>query len=248
MKFTSKLCMALLGILVCLAVFYSCKKNDTNTVKEKELEERSIALIKQKIKTESRGISTIYYINDKISFDYYDKEGNKVFAPSLSARSSATDNCSFTDQNGDPVDAPYTIPPAQVVRRFDCGSGYKYTFEYIVSSPVPLTQSNPYFPSVVSKGTVRLKKNNTTDNTTANVVYLQDNIPVTLVLLGDDPNDPNRYMYRCTFTTAFIQHSTVVDGPYIEPRATFATTCNLFASTSQGVITRYLVWGSQISP
>ena len=232
-------------LFVLLSIFIvSCTKNEvSSTTDDKALEEPSIARMKQLIKEQSPGLNVVIPINQRIEMNFLDQHGNPITKSS---------NRTLGIRANYVCDMPGNINPystfSSVTRSFDCGYGYRYTVTYLVSAPVNIVASNPYFPSTVSKGTIYLKRNNTGDNTAANVVYSEDNLPVTIKDLGEDPDNPDHFLFQCTFTSGYISDANITDGPWIDPRGVFATDCDQFPAIGQGTIARYLVWGSSISP
>ena len=227
----------------------ACKKNTASVDKQSpSADDALIESIKKRMIAENPGITTIIPFQEKIKLDLLDKNGhiitlsNILTTLSSSKKVTGTYNC----------DLPGVINPYALfdfaARRFECGSGFKYTIGYTVSAPLNIIAANPYFPTITSNGSIKLKMNNLVDNSTANVVYSETNLPVTILSLGDDPGNPDNFLFRCSFTTSFISNTTIVAGPWLEPKAVFATDCDQYPGIGSGPITRYLVYNTSVNP
>lgn len=229
---------------VFLLCFNACRKEDSGRAGSAANEDAAINAMKEKIKKEGTGLTAVYPVNKVIPLQLINSSGEFTTQAALqSARLNAAYVCDYPGI----VNAYATFE--SVSRSFDCGDGYKFTVTYNVSAPFNIVAASPYVPSIVTKGLIRLKRTNSADNSGSNVVYAEDNIPAAITPLGDDPGNPDNFLFRVTFTTSYITSpTTVYDGVYIEPNPRFATDCDLYPGVGSGVITRHVVFGSVIDP
>lgn len=240
MKLTNSLKSLAFFLLFSLLV-YSCKRDVQPAAKPKEAAPSVNLNIPQeildKVKAEGRGYTI--YMNVPTKGYASDNEGNPIvkanqIAPGNSQRtltdpSVCADPASYVDNAA--------ITSVQVV--YVCGSGYKFTIKWRISTYFTLVTTNPINSTQLSRGRIQLK-----NNSGVNVYQNLTITPVTLTNVGTDPTDPSATLYDFSYTTPFIsstvmnQTVTINNAYYIftdcgsnDARSTAFTPVNALATT-----------------
>lgn len=219
----TKIQLPLLFLCGMLLAVSACRKENSDRSGSALKEEPAVNAMKEKIKKEGTGITSVYPINELIPLQLINSSGEFTTQAAIkSAKLNATYLC---DYPGGLVDVNALLE--SISRDFECGNGYKFSVTYQISAPFHIVASNPYVPTIVSKALIRIKSTPFGDG--SSVVYTEDNIPAVITPLGDDPGNTNNFLFRVTFTTSYVPSPIVHDNArYIEPLVTIATDCDLY--------------------
>src|SRR5688572_14225871 len=143
---TLKIQLSLLFLCSVLLVINACRKENADRKTPALNEEAGIHAMKEKIKKEGTGITTVYPINEVIPLQLVDRSGKFTTQAALnSAKLAATYVCDYPG-----IVNAYAIFES-VSRSFDCGDGYKFTVTYNVSAPFNIVAVNPSIPTIITK-------------------------------------------------------------------------------------------------
>ena len=174
-----------------LFILNGCKKTDQGTQTADVSKNDLVDKLKETLKNNPQAMQVVVPLNEKVISTWTDLTGNKIIANNTNR---------VIDCNGlDDVDYPPYETLISVGAEYDCSRGYRYTFNWNISSPVKLYAVSPLNGSS-SKGRVRLK------NVSGTLTYTDLNItPVTIIYIGDDPTTSNSNgLYKASFTSQWI--------------------------------------------
>jgi|GEM_PF-3174600 hypothetical protein len=206
-----------LVVIVCLvfAAISACKKaaEQEGSAIDQNMHDRSIELLRKKVEKEGRFI--VMARNIKTESYAVDQNGIKINIDNLKPLTSSKSLSSCEDEFGDPIYGFDESVMESCSLYFLCGSGYKVTTSWLITTPLPLIETG-------SKGRIRIKDGNGT------IVYSDVNItPVSITATGSvDPNFPNSTIYRVTYESDFINQGTFQSGTTLENGSLLATSCS----------------------
>ena len=213
---TFKIVSLLCSMVCCLTIINSCKKTDQATPQETVLlKDELMARLKEAIKKNPEMGQGVIALNEKLKSNWLDLNGREITRLSLTTPNRVYECASLVD-----VSNPPTSVLASVGSYYDCTLGTRYTFTYIISSPVGLVTTSPFGSTPVSKGSVKVR------NLQDVITYQNLSItPVTITLLGDDPATSNENaLYQVKFTSPWIA-ATYTNLAYISGSVAVYTDC-----------------------
>ena len=214
---TFKILPLILSAAFFLFILNSCKKTDQGTqtagVSNADLADRLNAAL---INNPQMG-QVVVPINEKVASSWTDITGNKIIVNNNNrALGCLADN-----------HYPEIETLISVGVEYDCVSGYRYTFNWKISSPVKLSTISSLNGNR-SHGNLRLK------NASGAITYQEQYItPVIITYLGNDPNPSNtNRLYSASFTSKWIS-AAKNDKKYLSNNIEIYTECDeLYSLTS----------------
>jgi len=226
MKFTIKLCITTLVVLISTAIFYSCKKTATN-----EANEQSELLESFKKKYKNEPFISTEIINAAGKGYYGDLNGNRInIIPGQSNRGNAT-SCP------DPGNSEFSQVLVSISRELTCGFGYRFTVTYKITSEFyPQLTNGSGLPS---KGRIKLLNSGGTQvyispTSPANpVISIQNNGVVGQNSNGDDLNE-----FLVTYRSELVSEAIYNSSASVQSNLFCYTDCANYPSLSIGFSTQ----------
>lgn len=133
-----------------------------------------------------------YNLNIKGASYYADKEGNKIDPATIN---------SYVYQCEE-IDYAPTSTLETVTREWSCSQGYRFKVKWKISASLPILATNP-FTGAATWRRLRIK------NTSGSTLFYQSSVtPVTVTILGDDPNTGNiNRLYALEYYTDWVPFS-----------------------------------------
>jgi hypothetical protein len=217
---TSILKIQLRLLLLCFVVLVinACRKENPVRTASASKEEQAINAMKEKIKKEGTGLTTVYPINKVIPVQLINRSGESI---TLAALNSAKLNATYVCDHPGVVNVQTTLESFS--RSYECGSGFKLAVTYNVSAPFNIVAANPSVPNTVTNGTIQLQRMQNGAN-----IYDERDIPAVITPLGEDANNTDNFLFRLTFTTRYMLPFEVSNAHYLNTQVLFATDCDIY--------------------
>lgn len=219
-----------ISLLLCLGLFAcnmlnSCKKIDSkNEVLKTDLAKQKII---DRIEATYGKVTTpsIYKVGKEASGFYINDQGLEI--PIIKKKQQAgSENLCGLDCNtaSDPGDLEFSYVLDYVQRFFYCGNttGSEIISTWYVSVPYSLLDASPLNPSVLSKGRMRFK------SSSGAILITNTNLtPVTITLVGGDPNCSQNLLYTVTYKWEGLDDSYFSSGNTLECAVDIYNDCDL---------------------
>lgn len=181
----------IIAVLAILLGFSSCNKIDSqNEISLLNDDARKKA--QQMVDANPQLKNVQYNLNIKGTSYYADKEGNKIDPATIN---------SYVYQCEE-IDYAPTSTLETVTREWSCSQGYRFKVKWKISASLPILATNP-FTGAATRGRLRIK------NTSGSTLFYQSSVtPVTVTILGDDPNTGNiNRLYALEYYTDWVPFS-----------------------------------------
>lgn len=181
----------IIAVLAILLGFSSCNKIDTpnaHILSNDEMQKKA----QQMVDANPQLKNVKYNLNIKGTSYYADKEGNKIDPATIN---------SYVYQCEE-IDYAPTSTLETVTREWSCSQGYRFKVKWKISASLPILATNP-FTGAATRGRLRIK------NTSGSTLFYQSSVtPVTVTILGDDPNTGNiNRLYALEYYTDWVPFS-----------------------------------------
>jgi len=232
MKLNIKLCVTVLVVLIGTAIFYSCKKTETN---ESKANEDILKRYKEKYKNESQTSTDI--VNLKGKGYYGDVNGNKIsIVPGQTNRGTGSSCPAFGDSE-------FEQELVSVTREFTCNVGYRFVIQFKITSEFYPQLSNG--SGLPSKGRIKLL------NGSSQVYITPTNIvnPVLTIVnngvVGQNSNGDDLNEFLVTYRSEIVSEATYNSSTAIQSNLSCYTDCIDYATLNIGFSSQQQVAGSQ---
>lgn len=200
-------------ITLLMVTFNSCRKQSSSSNQNIETF-ASKEYIQQYIQQHPKGIE-LAGSNTKLVTTRVDEEGNPLSQTEKIKLFEIGPGCY-------PTVEPETIIESQSKMRNSCSQNdWQVYASFIISSVNAIVASNPNNTNQKTRGRVIV----TNTSTGATVINNNNILPVTISSIGTDPSDPNRTLYRVTFTAESIAFSNSIQNWSLRIGLFFYTEC-----------------------
>lgn len=232
MKFKIQNFIAFALIVISLFLIYSCKKGDKQISSEDSEKELQSKIAKAKAWMSAQKHKIIHPLNQQLDNFQIDENGNRI--PFRPGRGSATGAGCF------PVSNPSALINNWSITDADCNNDtyYQVIAEFTVSSENAVVYDNPNNSSQHTYGRILVR------NSSNQLIFSKEDIPVTITDLGIDPNNLAARKYKITWTNTSLATSLVNGSNTMRLGLYYYTECEEESRYSYAPVTNWFNIGS----